>query len=292
MLHGGPAMCALLAWLAGGTRSFALAAEEPRRGFSLAYEQRRDDLDFHFDNPSRFRTPFDVPHFFEQHYRPRGAWLVLRAGYRLGALAWESELGLALDTTASGDDFDTFFEPGANTVVYGTAALVRATAWRVRQSVGVSEWRRIRLALAYTYRSDHFDFPPSLTTIRQTSPPSSESFWNADRETTRSERHALELSGRRETVWRSRTTLALTLAVAPLTTTRLTTWLPDKYPGAPIRRAALGGTGRVALALRVRCWRRLAAALRADHVRSWRYAVRDWSRQRGLGLSVEVGLLP
>ncbi len=117
-------------------RAGAAAEESP--GLDLGIEFRRDRFRYRFENPSSFNTSFPVPHFFEQSYRVDTRWLDLRGRYRVLGRLWETEVGLTPDTTGSGDDYDTFFNPDGNLIVYGTRADVSIRSWRFRHSIALT----------------------------------------------------------------------------------------------------------------------------------------------------------
>ena len=79
-----------------------------------------DTYHYHFDNPSRFNTPDNVPHFFEQNSSVNAAWLRGRARYHFAGRTWETEAGVAppVTTTMTGPPSRTgFWNTGRETTL-------------------------------------------------------------------------------------------------------------------------------------------------------------------------------
>lgn len=75
---------------------------------TVAYKYHVDRLTYRFENPSSFNTPELVPHSFRQHYEGDNHWLLLQATYGPGRMRWTTDVGVTPETTARGDDYDTF----------------------------------------------------------------------------------------------------------------------------------------------------------------------------------------
>jgi hypothetical protein len=254
--------------------------------WSVDIEARRDRFDYRFENPSSFDTAELVPHFFEQRYDADNLWLTGRVRYRLGGRPLETEGGFTAETTGLASDYDTFFQPDGNVVVYGTTADTDLMSWRVAQYVGLGSWNGVQARVGYSYRRDRSDYHASYTTTTQTKPPSSSSFWNTDRETTISEVHEIRFGVERAFEgprWLAR----VTADTAPTTLARLTTILPDKYD-EPVVFMAKGFTLDVRLAVAARLGRWLAGAA-VSYVRTWNYQQASQFHRDGAGVSVTIG---
>jgi len=111
-------------------------------------------------------------------------------------------------------------------------------SWRVKQMIGLARKAGVEWAIGYYYRQDRSEFHPGLKSTRHTQPPSHEEFWIYTRETTISRNYGVMVRPRRtweRPGWR----VILDADVAPLMNARLTTLLPDKYPGRTIVFTAL-----------------------------------------------------
>lgn len=247
----------------------AVAAAPQTARWALGVEYRRDRFDYRFENPSSFNTAELVPHVFEQRYDADNVWLTGRFQFMLGHRALETEGGITATATGVGSDYDTFYQPDGNVIVYGTTADTDVWSWRAAQYVGLGSWRGVAFRVGYSYRRDRADFRPSDTTIVQTKPPSSTAFWNTDRETTVSEVHEIRVGLERTFAhgpfWQAR----LTADVAPTTLARLTTILPDKYPD-PIVFIAKGLSINAALHV-TRQIGRWHAGMVVSYAQAWSY---------------------
>lgn len=265
----------------------AAPADESRMRVSLGWEVRRDRHGYRFENPSRFDTAFNVPHFYEQDYDADNGWLV--AGVRFSALGrrWETEAGVALWGLGVGDDYDTFFQPGNDILTYGTTAVtdLQSVRFAHRVELGRAAWLRARLG--YAFRRDRARFRPSDTVTRRTNPPSETRFFNDDRETTISSVHDILFGAAAVLPTGSSARLGLAVDVAPVTLARLTTRLPDKYPGQDITGVARGLSLMPSLVYEATLGG-FRLELRADYARTWPYSRanrfgRDWA-----GLSISL----
>jgi hypothetical protein len=199
-------------------------------GLSLAH----DTYLYHFENPSRFNTADNVPHFFEQRLNLDAGWLWGRARYRFGGRTWETDAGASASGAGVGDDYDTFLNPDGNVIVYGTTAGASTLSLRVSQTVELATVGGWHARVGYAYRRDRADYHASFSTTTMTNPVTRTQFWNADRETTISQVHEVCVGFSRDlrlaAPWHARVVADL----SPATLARLATLLPDKYPGQPI----------------------------------------------------------
>jgi hypothetical protein len=264
----------------------APSAPRPQR-WALGVEYQRDRFDYRFENPSSFNTVELVPHYMEQRYDADNTWLTGRIRFALGRLGFETEGGITATTTGVGADYDTFFQPDGNVIVYGTTAVTDASSWRAAQYVGLGEWRGVAFRVGYSFRRDQADFRPSDTTIVQTKPPSSTAFWNTDRETTISEVHEIRFGLARAFApgpsWRFR----VTGDVAPTTLARLTTVLPDKYP-EPIVFIAKGVSVNAALHItrQIGQWH---AGMIVTYAQAWSYQQSNAYHRQAVSGGIVVG---
>ncbi len=272
------------------SRASVPATDAP--GVDVGFEIRRDRYRYRFESPSSFNTSFSVPHYFEQSYRVDGRWLVVRGRYRVLRRLWKTEVGLTADKVGYGDDYDTFFNPNDNIIVYGTRAEAAIRSWRIRQSVALARVAGFDTWIGYSFRRDRAVFPASDSTTTQSNPPSFSSFWNAGRETTISDVHEVKLgagrTGRLSDTWQ----IGGRVEVTPFGVARLTTNLPDKYPGQPpIVFVARGPS--LASMLEAR-WRigRLRLAVSADYAHSWSYGSVNQFHRDLAGIRVTAGYQP
>jgi len=263
------------------------AEDRAKIAFRVRYEFRRDRFRYRFENPSNFNTTFTVPHFFAQSYRADNHWLVAGARYRLFDSIAETEIGVTPQRVTVGDDYDTFFQPDGNIVVYGTTADVSLRSHRFSQRLESRPIRGWTARLGYTYQRDRSVFHPSFSTTTQSSPAASSSFWNPARETTISEVHEISIgAARRFAVSRAWTILGLA-DLAPVRLAKLTTILPDKYPGQDIVFLSKG----LSLAPGVNAaWRRgrWAADLSLAYSTTWNYHRSDQFHRNALAVGVAV----
>lgn len=207
--------------------------DDPRVAVSVGYEAHVDRLRYTFENPSAFNTTFLVPHAFTQSYAASNQWITGSLRYRIGGDFFSTELAITPEHVTSGSDFDTFYNPDGNVIVYGTDGDVRLRSLRVAQ------WSETKLfglpwRLGYRYRRDRSQYLPTDRIITQTMPPSIERSPTFGRETTISDLHAVPIEVSRTRPVSPRWTLTTTGEVAPIVLARLTTRLPDKYPGQDI----------------------------------------------------------
>jgi hypothetical protein len=203
----------------------------PRITFSL--ETTRDRFRYRFENPSSFNTAELVPHEFTQTYWGDNTWFVIRGRFNIGVHPFESEFAATPQRSTRGDDYDTFFQPSGDVVVAGTTGQVSMRSFRIREIVGLGHRAGLDWNVGYGYRRDRSIFDPGLKTISHTEPSSLEASMIYTRETTISENIELQFGSGRSWAagkWRAR----LGADLAPVSRARLTTRLPDKYPGQDI----------------------------------------------------------
>jgi len=276
-------------------RAEVRAAPAPRPGpvaetpsVSMAIEKRRDRFDCRFENSSSFNTPDLVPHFFDQRHDADNTWLVARLQFNAAGRLWETEAGVTPSATGLGSDYDTFFQPDGNVIVYGTTAETALRSWRVAQYVGLGVWRGTRLRAGYSYRRDRSDYRPSYSTTTQTKPLSTTSVWNTDRETTLAEVHEVRVGAARALVQTPRWRVEATADVAPTTLARLSTMLPDKYKD-PVVFIAKGLSVEVQLHVAARVGR-VDAGASIDYLHTWNYGQTNQFHRSGVGASLRLGV--
>jgi hypothetical protein len=229
------ALAILFLWLP--TLAWGQSQSEPG-GLSAAVETTRDRFHYRFENPSSFGTAALVPHEFTQTYRADNQWLVVRARFRAKTHLFQSEFAVTRQRTTRGDDYDTFFEPTGDAVVAGTTGDVAMRSWRARQTIGLDRGAGLGWNIGYQYRHDRGVFGPGVKTISHTQPASLERSITYARETTISAVYGVLFGlDKRWTAgsWRG----VLGLDASPTLRARLTTLLPDKYPGQTIVFSAL-----------------------------------------------------
>lgn len=268
----------------------AASGDSPRLRVSLGWEVRRDRHTYRFENPSRYDTAFDVPHSYEQAYDADNQWLVASLRYGNRSRHWETELGLALWGTGQGRDDDTFFQPNNVVLTYGTTADTALRSVRVGHRGVLGRLGRLRPTIGYAFRQDRARFAPSDTVIRRTNPASEARFFNDARETTISSVHDILVGVSVDAASRDSRCVSLALDVAPLTVARLTTQLPDKYPGRDIIDVAKGFGLAPTLTFDARVGS-VGVVLRAAYSKTWSYRhdsrfSRDWF---GVGVTLSGG---
>lgn len=247
---------------------------------TLGWEYRSDTYVYRFENSSSFDTSILVPHFFQQAYDAGNQWIVARARYRAFGRWLETEGGFAFWGTGLGDDYDTFFQPDGDTIVYGTTAVTSLSGFRVGQRANLGTALGFTGRIGYVYRRDRSEFRPSDSITRHSNPPSESRFFNTDRETTISAVQEAQFGVMRTVSSAGRWHLVTGVDVSPLTLARLTTILPDKYPGQDIVFIAKGLS--LAPSLRFTITRGVVAmGVSANYVHTWPYGsanqfTRDW----------------
>lgn len=276
---------------AGAQDATAGAEDRGKIAFWLRYEFRYDRFRYRFENPSSFNTPFTVPHFFAQSYHADNHWLIAGARYPLFDSMAETEFGLTPQRTSVGDDYDTYFQPDGNVVVYGTTADVSLRSYRFSQRLESRPVGKWVARIGYTYQRDRSVFHPSVSTTTQSVPPSFSSFWNADRESTISEVHEVQVGAARSFVLSRQWTVRGLADVAPVRLARLTTILPDKYPGQDIVFLSKGLSLSPSV---VASWRRArwAVDLSIAYSTTWNYNTSDQFHRSTAATGIRVRFTP
>jgi hypothetical protein len=252
----------------------------------LGIEVRRDRIEYHFENPSSFDTSFLVPHFFEQRYVADNLWIAATARYTAG-IRWETSAGVTPARDARGDDYDTFFDPGATVWVSGTTGGVSIRSFRVGERGEVARVAGARLLVGYRFRLDRADFQLGHKTIAQNGIVTS-AFDVTSPETASSQVHepliALSKTTTIATVWQ----LIAEAEVAPSSLGRLVIRLPEKYPGRDLVFAARVGSAaaRLSIARRRARW---PVELSVDAGRTWSYRATGRLKRDLLGARVMIG---
>jgi hypothetical protein len=206
----------------------------PAPGVSVSYEATRDRFHYRFENPSSFDTAELVPHEFQQTYWGDNHWLTVRATYRAGTRALTTEFAATPQRTTRGDDFDTFFQPSGDIAVSGTTGNVSMRSLRIRQTVALGRGFGIDWMAGYQYRRDRSVFHDATKIVTHTQPPSRVETLETTRETTISNVHEVQFVAARAWNTQRRWRGNVEVALSPTTNARLTTILPDKYPGREI----------------------------------------------------------
>lgn len=231
-------MAAALAMSAG-----AAAAQPP----ALGVEADRDRFTYHFDNPSSFDTPGLVPHSFEQRYVADNLWLTGTLRYRAG-VEWETAGGVTPRRSATGDDYDTFFEPDGSVIVSGTTGGISIWSWRASQRFVAGSRGPVALLGGYRVRADRADWQLGHSTTRRDGA-LIDAHDTADREYTQSYVHEIVAAIRVRPEARRAWETAVDVEVAPVVAGRLTVQLPDKYPDTNLLFLAKGAAASASLSL-------------------------------------------
>lgn len=220
----------------------AQVAPGPAWRFSVGYEGHLDRLRYTFENASSFSTDFLVPHSFTQSYAARSPWIVGAIRYPIRRDRFATEFGFAPERRTGGSDFDTFYNPDNDVIVYGTDGDVRLQSFRVAQwseaTVFGLPWR-----LGYRFRRDRSQFLPTDRIVTHTNPASEERSPTFGCEITISEVHAIPIDVTRDVRPGSPWQVRVSGTVSPLVWGRLTTILPDKYDRNIVFSAKAAGYG-------------------------------------------------
>jgi hypothetical protein len=253
----------------------------------VAYEWRRDRFAYRFENGSSFDTEFLVPHNYEQRYRPSGHWIVAAARYRALGDRMETGFGITPGRAIGASDIDTFYNPGDDIIRSGTDGRADWRAWRVEHSA-TGSIAGIAISVGYGYRRDRADFLPADIVVTHSSPPSTTRTHTVAREMTTSEQHRIPVRATHERTLGASWSVEAHGELTPMVRARLTTELPDKYPGRKIRSDAVG----FGAAAEVRLVRRTGLPLFVGILggRDWSYgrANRFSSSELSLTAGVEV----
>jgi len=251
--------------LMGAASASAQTVPDVRVGIDV----RRDRFTYHFDNPSSVDTPFLVPHFFEQQYIADNVWLAVTARYQAGA-HWETTVGATPSHTATGDDYDTFFDPGGSVVVSGITGGISIRSLQFSQRATLSRIGPVSLLTGYRLRIDRSDFQLGHKSVTRNGVLVAATDVTT-RENTRSQVHEVFAGGTFTRQFGSGWQVSVDAEVAPATVARLTVDLPDTYPGQDLVFLAKVGaaTARTALEWRAGRWR---LEVSADAGRTWSYS--------------------
>jgi len=203
-------------------------------GFRLSagYELHRDRVEYAFENPSTIDTPFLVPHRFAQTYVADNQWFVATARYRLWGDMMDTEFGLTPTRATTASDLDTFFDPD-DTIVSGTDGDASMHAFRFAQWDEGRMWG-LSMSVGYMVRRDVTDFRSSERIVTHSNPLSVSRTPIATHETTTSVVHELAVGVGHARTIAERWIVGSGIDVSPLVVARLTTILPEKYPGQHI----------------------------------------------------------
>ena len=254
---------------------------------SVRYEVQRDRLRYKFENPSNFDTAFLVPHEFTQGYVADNQWLVVSARLPVGRDSLDTEFGFTPERTTYGDDFDTFFNPDGDVILYGYEADVSMRSLRFSLWSNTELWR-LAFRAGYTYRRDRARFHPMTERLIRHSNPPSESRTLIDlQETTISQVHEFGFGVTKRAPLGSAWTMVAGADVSPLTLARLTTILPVKYPGREIvfQAPVLALTGRVELVWRRWRW---PVVFMLNHGRTWSYDSSNQFKRDTLQFAIQL----
>jgi len=269
---------------ATSTESVAQSADaRPQLLFGI--EPRRDRFSYHFTNPSSFDTPALVPHFFEQRYVADNLWADVTLRY-LAGVRWKTVVGVTPRRAATGDDYDTFFEPDGSVVVAGTTGGVSIRSFEVSQRAEVGRAGPVRLFASYRFRLDRSDFALGHKTVSRNGS-LVEALDVTTRETTSSQIHEILFAATATRDLGSRWDVSIDGELAPTTLARLVVRLPDKYPGRDLVFAAkvLAGSARLTVTRRGR-W---PVELSVEGGHTWHYRSSDWMSRDSIGARFAVG---
>lgn len=257
---------------------------------TVGWEIHRDRQHYGFENPSSIDTPFLVPHRFDQTYVADNQWLVAAVHYRVFGDAMLTEFGATPQKTIFASDLDAFDEPNGDVIVSGTASdasmhSLRFAHWSEATLWGLP-WR-----VGYVYRRDVAEFHATERIVTNTMPPSESRTPIHSHETTISEVHEIPVGVAKQVPIAPRWVLTGGADVAPVTIAKLTTILPEKYPGQEIvfsaKVAALDT--RIDLDWQRASWP-VSFSLRYGH--TWSYQSSNQFDRDLLQFAVRIGLTP
>ncbi len=254
--------------------------------FSAGSEYRIDQFTYRFENPSSFDQGL-VPHFFRQHYDSDSPWLLLRVAYRPEARRWTTEVAVTPEVVTYGDDYDTFYQSDGDVVTSGTRGNVSLRSWRLDHRMTTFTSKQLRVYVGYGYRRDRARFHEGYKTVIHTRPPSLEESIVTTRETTTSDVHEVRV-GIEGTVTPGTWRLTWRTEASPVTTGRLTVWLPDKYPDRVIRFWAptFGAAASVGAA---RVVNGMLLSLQLGASRTWSYRTAASLQREAITVAASVG---
>jgi hypothetical protein len=266
------------------TPAFAQQSDAPK--ISVGMEIERDRLMYHFTNPSAFDSATLVPHFFEQRYETANAWMLADARY-VRAIRWRTTAGITLPHTATGDDYDTFFNPDGSVIVSGTTGDVRMQSFRVAQLGDLVRIGALRVSAGYRFRLDRADFGIGHKTVARDAAVV-EAFDVGTREMTSSQMHEFLAAASASHTAGPRWSVRLDADASPATLARLLVQLPDKYPGQDLVFLARAATARAQIgAIRAGRWP-FELGLMVSH--AWGYGETDSISRSTVAVRVAVGL--
>jgi len=241
-----------------------------------------------FENPSNIDTPFLVAHRFDQTYVVDNQWFVVTARYPLFGDTMRTEFGVTPERTTTASDFDTFYDPNNDVVVSGTSGDVSMHSIRFGHWSEAKLWG-VPMYVGYLYRRDVSDFAPADRVVTHTNPPSVTRTPVTTHEMTISRMQELPIGGSTQFEIAPHWLLTAGGDVSPITNARLTTILPEKYPGQEIvfEATVAAVTGRMQLD-----WQRAAwpVTITFSYGRTFNYQSASQFSRDALQVGVRVGL--
>jgi hypothetical protein len=262
--------------------------ESPPDGVQVraGYEVHRDHFRYTFENPSNIDTDFPVPHSFTQRYVADNQWIFGSARYAVRDDVMQTEFAITPERQTPGSDLDTFYDPNHDVVVSGTSGDV------MLRSLRFAQWSEGRLfglpwRVGYLYRRDRSQYLPTDRIITHSNPQSEARSPTFGHETTISQVHEIPIQVSQAwnlSAWR----LVPKAEVSPLIFARLTTRLPDKYPGQSIifDARSVGVGGEIQL-MRRRGW---PIEFTLHYGQTWGYRAARQFRRDSFAAAVRVGL--
>lgn len=261
----------------------------PHVSASVGYEAHRDRMHYGFENPSNIDTPFLVPHRFDQTYVADNQWLVASARYSIFGDVMQTEFSTTPMKATFASDLDTFFDPDDDVVVSGTAGDVSMHSFRV------AHWSEARLwglpwRIGYVYRRDVTEFHSTERLLTHSRPPTESRTPISTHETTISQVQEIPVGVSKQVAMRSRWLLTAGADFSPIASARLTTELPEKYPGQEISFEAKIATltARAQVDGRLGHW---LVTLRVAYGRTWSYRSSEQFSRDSLQGGVQIGLV-
>jgi hypothetical protein len=261
----------------------------PPKGVEVraGYEVRRDHFRYTFENPSNIDTEFPVAHSFTQRYIANNQWVFGSARYGIRGDVLQTELAITPERQTPGSDLDTFYDPNNDVVVSGTAGEVLLRSWRFAQwSEGQLfglPWR-----VGYAYRRDRSQFLPTDRIVTHSNPPSEVRSPTFGHERTISQVHEIPIEVSRPFNLTSSWRIITRAEGSPLIFARLTTRLPDKYPGQDIVADAksFGAGGEIQL-VRRQSW---PIEFTLHYGQTWGYRTARQFRRDTVAASMRLGI--
>jgi hypothetical protein len=253
----------------------------------MGYEAHRDRMHYGFENPSNIDTSFLVPHRFDQTYVADNQWFVASVRYRVFGDVMQTDVGITPIHATTASDLDTFFDPGDDVVVSGTSGEVSMHSFRVAQWSEARVWG-LPWRAGYVFRSDFTEFHSTERLLTHSKPPSDSRTPINTHETTISRVHEIALGVSKPLAaggWR----LTAGADLAPIASARLTTRLPEKYPGVDVDFRAYVGTvtARAEADGRIGRW---PIIVRLAYGRTWSYRASEQFDRDTLQAGIQVGV--